>query len=100
MNVGELSDLLVRLPAEMPVMIDGRRPGLFHLARVQKDPARTAHLERGGLADGPDRKPGLIRLGPGFFDSDRRYWYEPEPPAEVTGRWPGPPIPAELGARR
>lgn len=80
MNVGELRALLDRLPDDMPVIVVS--PGCRHITEAEKRSAINARAgKRYWHLPGPVPAQLFLRgYGP--------LWCDPEPPWELTGRWP------------
>ena len=91
MRVGELEELLARLPDDMLVCVCSGRT-LCHVEEVVKKGRRRwrSYWPNEHLADGSVLEP-MLRLEGGPL------WYEPEPPFQFAGRWPRPKPPPELG---
>lgn len=78
MTVAELEDLLARLPADMPVLVGGSGPGLFHVGQIKK--ASAHYFKHFG-----HHAPPSLHLVAGY---PPKLWFEDEPAVEVRGRWP------------
>lgn len=87
MRVGELEELLARLPDDMLIgTYAGRGAGLYHVGVVDKRPRRRYREQE------EDAPPFLV-MQPGWPGV---LWFEPEPAFELRGNWPRPKPPREL----
>lgn len=108
MNVGELEDVLARLPADMIVCVSGHGYGAFHIDTIDKSnkhhtivgPSGVRIHCRAGqvdeqLATFSDARyeliPGRVILRGGSYlggDTHGALWCDAEVPVTLTGRWP------------